>query len=285
MNKNKNDRVKYLVENFQTNNSWNYWFAGVVDGDGCFYINKKKEISFEITTATSDINILHNIKNELQAGSIKLRSGSNSVRYRVKANLIIKNIVFRLNGKLYNPARLDQFKKACLILNIIIKPTPLLIQTANAYLSGLIDANGTIVISVSKTNSILSQKSGKQGKIARLSRSKGSNQMYLKITSIYKDLLVVIQNSYKLGVIYTEKKSFKNKKLRDQYQWIIRDYDDLTLLYELLKTYPLKSRKMHRIRLILKYFNYKELKYHLSDFDTIEHEIWLEFCKKWFKYN
>lgn len=264
---------------------WDEWFAGVVDGDGCFYINKKQEISFELTTATPDINVLYSIKNELKGGAIKRRSGSHSIRYRVKARLIVEKIVHKVNGKLYNPARLRQFEQVCVILHIKIKSSPSIIQMPNAYIAGLIDADGTIVVSVSKTNAITSQKSGKEGKIMRLSQSKGFNQIYLKITSIYKQQLLIIQTSYNLGCIYTDKKNIKNKKSNDQYNWIIQKYNDFVLLYEILKNYPLKSSKMHRMRLSLKYFQYKTLKYHLKNFNTIEHELWLEFCKSWFKYS
>ena len=266
-------------------NFWDEWFAGVIDGDGCFYINKKQEISFELTTAVLDINVLYSIKNELKGGAIQRRSGSNSVRYRVKAFFMIEKIVHRVNGKLYNPTRLIQFEKVCAILHIKVKLSPSKISIPNAYIAGLIDSDGTIVISVSKTSSILSQKLGNQGKIIRLSQSKGSNQIYLKITSKYKPPLSMIQTSYNLGSIYTEKKNPKTKKPNDQYHWIIRKENDFVSLYEILKKYPLKSSKMHRMRLSLKYFQYKKLKYHLKNVNTIEHKLWLEFSQSWFKYS
>lgn len=155
----------------------------------------------------------------------------------------------------------------------------------NAYIAGLIDADGTIVISVSKTTAINSQKSGKEGKIVRLSQSRGSNQIYLKITSIYKEQLLILQNSYKLGYIYPEKKNIKNKKPNEQYHWTIQNHKDFVCLYEILKSYTLKSSKMHRMKLSLKYFKYKTLKYHLKDFNSIENEIWVNFCNSWFKFS
>lgn len=35
----------------QKNIIWDQWFAGIVDGDGYFYIKDNKEITFELTTA------------------------------------------------------------------------------------------------------------------------------------------------------------------------------------------------------------------------------------------
>lgn len=284
MQKNSNKIEGLQLNQKKTSCSWDEWFAGVVDGDGYFYINAKKEISFELTTGTIDINILYSIKNKLKAGSIKLRSGSNSMRYRVKTDLTIKTIIHKLNGKLYNPVRLRQFEKACSILNIDLNPSPLKIQMPNAYLAGLIDAEGTITINVSKTSAITSQKLGKNGKIIKLSQSRAFNQLFLKITSVHKQPLLLIKNSYNFGHIYIEKKTVKNKKLKTQYHWTIRSYEDFCLLYENVKNYPLKSSKMHRLRLSFKYFTFKQLKYHLKDFNTMEYKIWFKFCQSWFKY-
>ncbi len=41
---------------------------------------------------------------------------------------------------------------------------------------------------------------------------------------------------------------------------------------------------MNRVNLSLQYFNYKQLKYHLKDFDTLEYKFWLQFCESWLKY-
>ena len=265
-------------------NDWNEWFAGLVDGDGCFYINKKNEISFEVTTASNDVRILYDIKNKLKAGSVKLRSGSKSVRYRVKARLVIEDIVHRLNGKLRHPIRLKQFERACQILTIPVKPTPSILDPKTGYLAGLIDSDGTISISVFKTTQVNSQKSGTAGKIIRLMESRGFHQLSFKVTSIYKPLVLILQESYRFGQIYSEKANRKNKNPNKKYSWTIRNSDEFSLLYDYLKHCPLKSVKMHRIRLAVIYFQYKQLKYHLKEPETIEYKRWVKFCKSWFRY-
>jgi ubiquinol-cytochrome c reductase cytochrome b subunit len=265
--------------------SWNEWFAGIVDGDGYFYINKKNEISFEITTSIIDIRILYNIQNKLNGGSIQIRSGSASVRYRVKQKQIILQIIHRLNGHLYTFKRLQQFEKCCKLLNLEFIPSLLNLDVNNKYLSGLIDSDGTISISVSKTNSKNSQLSGLAGKIKRLEQSRGNNQLYLKITSISEENLLIIKNSYYLGKIYIEKANKKNKVPNKKYHWTINSYEEFVYLYEYLKKNSLKSVKMHRIRLIYHYFHYKKLKYHLKEPTSVEYKIWSKFCKTWFKYS
>lgn len=270
---------------FKNQDNWNEWFAGVIDGDGYFYINKNNEISFELTTSISDIRILNNIKNKLSAGSIKLRSGSKSVRYRIKQTQIIRQIVYLINGKLHNPKRLQQFQSVCNILNIKFISSLPIINSNNGYLSGLIDSDGTIVISISKTNSINSQKSGLLGKSSRLEQSRGFNKLYLKITSISKENILVISNSYNFGKVYIEKSNHKNKSPNIKYHWTINSYEEFLYFYEYIKKHPLKSVKMHRIRLILHYFHYKKLKYHLKEPESLEYKIWSKFCKLWFKYH
>lgn len=130
--KNKNEfgsrcSDKKNLKSKEKSQKWDQWFAGLIDGDGCFYINQQKEISFELTTHTSDARIVYNIKNQLKAGSVKLRSGSNSIRYRVKQRATILDIVHRINGKVRNFTRCGQLKEVCQLLNIPIfyQPTKL----------------------------------------------------------------------------------------------------------------------------------------------------------------
>ena len=263
---------------------WNQWFAGLVDGDGYFYKNKSHEISFELTTHITDIRLCYNIKNKLKAGSIKIRGGQNSTRYRVKQRDCILNIINRLNGKLQHPTRLKQFMLCCSILNVKFIVPPLKIDRESGYLAGLIDSDGTLTICVSKTNQVNSQLSGLHGKIKRLEQSRGYNQIQVKITSISKHLLSTIQKSYDVGVIYAEKPNKKNKSPNYKYHWTLTSKPEFFWLSEYLRKIPLKSVKMHRMRLIKYYFYYKQLGYNLRGSSTLEYKIWCKFCKSWFKY-
>ena len=281
---------------------WNKWLAGLTDGDGCFYLSKKeKSVSFEVTTHTTDARMLRDVKNTLKGGTIKLRSNSQSVRYRVKQQAIILDLVNRLNGKLYNKARVEQFKKVCELLKVQQIPSPSLLKKDDAYLSGLIDSDGTLSISVSKSSAENSQISGVEGRTIRLINSKAYNQIYLKITSIDQDNLTLVQNSFgrgaseAIGTIYVEKPNKENRSPNTKYHWTIRSYKDFQYVYEYCKLNPLKSVKMHRLRLALLYFKYKDLGYHLKACcpplwgkeaaATIESKIWVKFCKSWFKYS
>lgn len=265
---------------------WNQWFAGFTDGDGCFYINKKeKSVSFEITTHTTDARVLRIVKNKLKAGKVKLRSGSNSVRYRVKQKAVILDIVKRLNGKLRNPARITQFKQVCEMLNVQYIEPPSLISKDDGYLSGLIDSDGSFAISVSNSSAADSQISGVEGRTIRLINAGGFSQISLKATSSYGAYLYFIKDSYGYGSVYLEKANINNRSPKDKYHWTIKSYEDLQRLSEYVKKNPLKTVKMHRMRLALLYFKYKALNYHLKPADTIESKVWAKFAKSWYKYS
>lgn len=272
-------------------NDWNYWFAGITDGDGSFYIDQKEKtgssgpVSFEITTHVLDARTLYNIKDKLHGGSVKLRSGSQSVRYRVKKKDVIFDILQRVNGKLYHPARVIQFQNACALLNITYIQPPPLIPKNSAYLSGLSESDGSFAISVTNSSAADSQISGVEGRIVRLTNSKGFSQISFKVTSSHKDLVDRITDVYNYGVVYRENANKKSKSSNDKYHWTIKSYEDFHRLYEYFKKYPLKGVKMHRMRLALIYFKYKSLQYHLKPINSVEHKLWTKFAKSWFKYS
>nr|AEX32534.1 putative LAGLIDADG homing endonuclease [Dunaliella tertiolecta] len=275
-----------MNKNVDVEEKWNQWFAGLTDGDGCFYINKKeKSISYELTVHIFDSRVVYDIKTKLKAGSVLKRSNSNSIRYRVKSREVIENIVDRLNGRLYNEARIKQCEKVCQLLNKQYITPSFLLSKDDSYLAGLIDSDGSLTINISKSSKKDSQISGVEGRCLRLINSRGANQLRLTIASKYFNNVTLIQKSYKMGVIYTEKANKNNRCPNKKYIWTLSSYNDFQILYEYLKKFPLKSTKMHRMRLVLIYFKYKELKYHLKASDSLEFKLWSKFCKAWFKYS
>ena len=265
-----------------TDQRWNEWFAGLIDGDGSFYINKSKEISLEITTHITDAKLLYHIKDILGGGAVKPRSNSQSIRYRVKKQSIILNILDRVNGKLFNGTRIVQFKAACSILNLVPIETKS-ITNKSPYLAGLIDSDGTVTIGVSRTSTELSTMSGVEGRIQRLIYSRGYHQLSLKIASTNKENIFLLLDLYGFGSIYEVQPGRKAKQV--QYHWTVCTEQDFMKLYECLKKFPLKSVKMHRIRLLPIYFKYKQLKYHLSTSESLEFKQWEKFCRLWYKYS
>ncbi|KAG0672711.1 hypothetical protein C6P42_003169, partial [Pichia californica] len=89
----------------------------LIDGDGHFGISQEKYTSCEITVELKDAACLYYIKNKL-GGSVKLRSGSNSIRYRLHNKKGMINLVNIVNGNIRNSVRKEQFIKICEILEI-----------------------------------------------------------------------------------------------------------------------------------------------------------------------
>lgn len=278
------DTIHHFLTRTDTDDKWNEWFAGLLDGDGYFYISKTKEVSLEITTHITDVKLLRHVKDKLGGGSLKPRSNSQSIRYRVKAQNIIRDVLHRVNGKLRNQTRLRQFCEACQLFQL--EPlTPISLSSTSPYLAGLIDSDGTIVMNVSATTAGLATVAGVEGRIQRLIYAGSHHQVRLTIASVDKANIDFLVQTYKLGTIYTIPPKPKSKTKQVQYHWVIRKESDFLALYQAFRNFPLKSVKMHRIRLLPIYFKYKQLKYHLRNSDEVEFKLWEKFCRLWYKYS
>lgn len=278
------DKMQSALMRTDTDDKWNDWFAGLLDGDGCFYISKTKEVSFEITTHITDAKLLTHVKDKLGGGSLKPRSNSQSIRYRVKAKNIIQNVLHRVNGKLRNQNRLRQYREACLLFQLESR-NPSDFAPTSPYIAGLIDSDGTIVMNVSATTAELSTVAGVEGRIQRLISARGAHQVRLTIASTDKANIEFLVQTYKLGTIYTIPPQPKSKAKRVQYHWVLRKESDFLTMYQTFRNFPLKSVKMHRIRLLPIYFKYKQLKYHLRNPEEVEFKLWEKFCRLWYKYS
>jgi hypothetical protein len=158
------------------------WIAGLIDGDGYFFVNRNKYVSLEIVMESRDIACLNKIKDRY-SGSIKVMSHARAVRYRLHHYAGIMQIIKDLNGLLYNPVRIVQFKRICDIYNIAYIPSQSLTYD-NGYLSGLIDSDGSIYLN------LLSQ------------------QIFITISQKSPILLEIIAKVYG-GKIYGKDKSWK----------------------------------------------------------------------------
>jgi ubiquinol-cytochrome c reductase cytochrome b subunit len=91
--------------------------AGIIDGDGSLLVNKSGYISCEITKGLQDEYALKLIQNKL-GGSIKLRSGTKALRYRIHNKEGMINLIHRINGNIRHTSRFKQLNHICSILDI-----------------------------------------------------------------------------------------------------------------------------------------------------------------------
>ena len=229
---------------------FNEWLAGLIDGDGCFQLSKKGYASIEITMEVRDKHCLYQIKDKF-GGSVKLKQGLNWLRYRLHDKVGLLRLINSINGLIRNPTRLLQLSKICEKYHIdLIYPVNL--EYNNGWLSGFIDSDGSIYL------------------------NKESTQIFITASQKNKLILDPLINLYG-GQIYTMSKT-------GAFKWTVYRKDEIINLLTYFKEYPLRSKKMVRVRLIEKiYDSFKNSGHNLGE-ATVYGKIWLKLLKKWEEY-
>lgn len=238
----------------QVDNNFCDWLAGLIDGDGCLLISQKRYASLEITMDIKDLKCLKYIQNKL-GGSVKLRSGSNSYRFRLHNKPDVLNLLNLINGRIRHSTRLNQLHRVCQLYSIpLINPTKL--TSANNWFTGFFDADGTIVIRS------YSNIGGKE--IYPLLSIRVTNKLLQDVES-YKDVFG--------GNIYYD--SSQN----GYYQWSVQSREDILKMLSFFNCFPSRSYKSRRIQLINEYYKLYDLKAYRPD--SIHYKLWLIFMEKW----
>lgn len=230
-------------------NSFNQWFAGLIDGDGCFLISKKGYCSLEITVNMHDIYMLRYIQNKF-GGSIKMRSGANAYRYRMHNKNGIIQIINSVNGYIQHSKRINQLHAVCQKLNIQpLMPTSMNVNSA--WFAGFFDADGSIILSMSDNK---------------------NPQLTIQVCNKeYKDVLEY-QKTFG-GYIYFDKSQ------NGYYKWSIQSFKDNITFYSYFKNQTFRSSKSKRFHLINKYYNLINLKAYKPN--SPYHKAWIYFINKW----
>ena len=72
--------------------SFLYWLIGFTEGDGCFTVNHRNELSFILIQGNSNLNLLTKIQNKLQMGNI-IKQGPRVHRLIINRREHIKLII------------------------------------------------------------------------------------------------------------------------------------------------------------------------------------------------
>lgn len=231
-------------------NSFNEWLAGLIDGDGYFGITQKKYPNCEITVALEDEKALFQIKQKF-GGSIKLRSGTKSVRYRLHHKEGLIKLINAINGNIRHSKRLVQLHNICSLLDIsVIEPIKL--NKNNSWFSGFFDADGTINFYF-KNN--------------RPQLTISVTNKYLQDISPYKEIFG--------GNIYFDKSQ------NGYYKWMIQSESDvLNFVYYILK-HPSRTVKFKRIMLCKLYYELIKINAYKFSENSNYYKSWDRFIKKW----
>ena len=243
------DSKSRLVSGGKSEKRFNEWLGGLIDGDGSFKIIRKEYTNCEIIVELKDAKCLYNIKNKL-GGSIKLRSGSNSIIYRLHNKKGMINLVNMVNGNIRNSVRMIEFRKICILLGIeVIEPKRLTIE--NGWWSGFFDGDGMIEINIKN----------------------GDPQLSISVRNKY---LIDIEDYKRIfgGSIYFDTSQNGN------YKWIISSKKEVLNYVDYIKRYPSRTTKFNKLMLCNKYYELKDLKCYKSELE-VQKKAWLKLLEKW----
>lgn len=235
------------------------WFAGLTDGDGYLYVNKKGHVGYELTLPSEDEKVLRIIQNKF-GGNIHSRGGYKAIRYRTQNRAVVYKIVQSLNGLIINNIRLSQLHKVCLALNIPIKES--IVHTENsAYMSGLLDSDGTINFYKYSYN------------------DNYRYQLTISIANKSRCNLEFLLKSFG-GNIYFDRGG------NGSYKWSVNSKLLHLKLYGYFLKFPPKTIKGHRTFLIEEFHDLNFKKVYLDENKlSLNYKIWQNFLIKWNKKN
>lgn len=156
--------VKYkafLPSNPLPSDNFLTWFIGFTEGDGCFIVNKRGDLAFIITQSTSDLGVLHFIKETLGFGKVISQSVKTS-RYVTQSKKEIEILINLFNGNVVLPTRqkkLENFitgfnlwaNKGSIRLEVLYAKKNLIFPSLhNSWLAGFTDAEGCFTCSMNE---------------------------------------------------------------------------------------------------------------------------------------
>lgn len=248
-------------------NKFNLWLAGIIDGDGNFDLRTlngvEKLKAIRIKLHVRDVRILNRILNHLHFGRLRYDKNKQHVMYIVSTREHMTTFCKLINGSIRLKAA--SFKRACTAIDLKYIEANYFVESNCPYFSGLIDTDGSIVYNYS-SNRI-------------------ECNLEFKLTEYSKklDLSKVIPNATPYIILRTH----KNKSLGKIYYSIAFKYQnvgDMIWVYE----YFLKNRlysdfKFYRVSKIKEFMNIRN--YKQANKDSIEYQIYCKFILDFVKYN
>jgi len=200
----------------------------------------------------SDEYALRYIQNKL-GGSLKLRSGTKALRYRLHNKDSVINLIERINGKIRHSARLKQLNLLCTKLHIpLILPDKL--HDKHGWFAGFFDADGTITMSCKGQYS--------------------NSQLTISVTNKLLADVIHFKDIFH-GNIYFDKGQ------NGYYKWSIQSKEDVYSFFNYIKNCSSYSIKRKRLFLINEYYNLKSMKADKADINSAKYKAWKIFVEKW----
>lgn len=230
------------------------WLIGFAEGDGSFLINKRNDLSFVITQATDDEQILKLIQEKLAFGRV-IKQGKRSSRYIVEDKKGLELINSLFNGNIVLPSKQQSFneflhlynqkvsKGKILLDKIVPVKSNILPSLSNNWLVGFTDAEGCFTVSF-------------------LSNSNGFRLRYLLTQKgdINVPVLSHLILLFKTGVIEAHSK-------KSNYSYVVNGEKASYQLYDYFDKYLLKTKKL------TSYLLWKEIHHYITNKDYLDLEL------------
>ena len=225
------------------------WIAGVIDGDGNFYISKKGYVELSIVMEPRDIACLYKIK-QRYGGSIKATSHAKAIRFRLHHMAGIQQVIKDVNRLIQNPVRLLQFKKVCNLYNVETIPSVEL-KYDSAYLSGLFDTDGSVYF------------------------NKKSMQVFITVTQKGRELLDILVPVYG-GVVRSSNKN------ATAFKWTVsKKMDVLNLIDNYFHWNNCVSAKNKKFGLVKHFYYLSSIGALKAPEDSVLGRSFISFVKRW----
>lgn len=136
--------TKHFDEDSLPNDTFLSWFIGFTEGDGCFAVNNRGELSFIITQGIANKEVLLHIQRTLHMGHVILQ-GKRVYRFLVHKRAHIELLIHLFNGNLVLPSRKIQLCRFIAAFNAKkkeVRPSALRVSPSGQPLPMLPPADG-----------------------------------------------------------------------------------------------------------------------------------------------
>ncbi|CAK7920008.1 putative endonuclease (mitochondrion) [[Candida] anglica] len=142
----KNDTsmsLEHMEKNNEDKQFWS-WFAGILDGDGNFEMNKDLALkTMRLKMHVRDVKMLTRMQNKLHMGNMSYEKNKPYVRLNMSNRKDMLLVFNNINGLMRT--KVDSFKKGCNFFNMDFMEANYVLEPNDPYFSGLMDTDGSIV--------------------------------------------------------------------------------------------------------------------------------------------
>ena len=151
----------YLPNIITPSNEFLTWLIGFTEGDGSFIVNNRGDLAFVITQTTTDVGVLHFIKETLGFGKV-ISQSVNTSRYVTQNKKEIEIIISLFNGNTVLPSQQIKLEKFIAGFNVWAGKGKFKLESIqainnlilpslnNSWLAGFTDAEGCFTCSINE---------------------------------------------------------------------------------------------------------------------------------------